>query len=235
MASEAREARRRRAVEILDRLGRAYPKADISLEFGSEVQLLVAVVLSAQCTDAMVNRVTARLFAKYRTVDDFANADLRTLEREIRSTGFYRNKAKNLRAAARTLRDRFGGRLPDTMEELLALPGVGRKTANVLLWNAFRKNEGIAVDTHVARLSRLLRLTRHGDPARIERDLVALAPRKDWGRLTHLFIGHGRAVCIARRPRCERCVLNDLCPSARRPANRALVPIPSAREAAPAG
>jgi len=211
------EAKKRRTAEILDRLRRRYPEAEISLEFENDVQLLVAVMLSAQCTDAMVNKVTRTLFRKYRTVEDFADADPRVFEREIRSTGFFRAKTRNVLAMAQAVRDHHGGRVPRTMEDLVALPGVGRKTANVVLWNAFGQNVGIAVDTHVARISRLLRLTRHGDPAKIEGDLLRLVPAEARGEFTHLFIDHGREVCIANRPRCERCPVNSLCPSARRP------------------
>ncbi len=226
MARERLETKRRRTEEIIRRLEHAYPESGISLEFGSEFQLLVAVVLSAQCTDAMVNRVTSSLFRRYRTVRDFAEADAVQLERSIRPTGYYHQKTKNIIAAAVMVRDRFGGRLPKTMEALLELPGVGRKTANVLLWNAFERSEGIAVDTHVTRLSRLLRLSTRADPARIEADLLRLVPAASRGHLTHLIIDHGRAVCVARRPRCERCVLNDLCPSARRPLEHDRVPSP---------
>jgi endonuclease III len=184
---------------------------------------LVAVILSAQCTDARVNIVTKELFRKYRTVDDFARADPKTFEREIYSTGFYRNKTKNVLGAAKAVRDRHGGRVPRTMDELLEIPGVARKTANVVLHNAFGQSAGIAVDTHVTRLANLLRLTRQKDPRRIEADLVRLVPKENWGDVTHYLIDHGRAVCVARRPRCEMCVLNDLCPSAQRPQDHNLM------------
>lgn len=225
MPSETRVAQRARTEEIVRRLQQAYPESEISLEYENDIQLLVAVILSAQCTDAMVNRVTRTLFRKCRTVDDFADADPRALQREIKPTGFYRNKARAIIGAARTVRDRFGGRVPSTMEELDSIPGVARKTANVVLWNAFGRAEGIAVDTHVTRIANLLRLTRNRNPEKIERDLMRLVPRQEWGRFTHLLIDHGRAVCIARRPRCERCVLNDQCPSALRP------PLPTASKA----
>lgn len=217
MTREGAAGKRIRAEEIVRRLERAYPQSRISLRYRNEFHLLVAVILSAQCTDARVNRVTRTLFRKYRSVNDFAAADPKAFAQEIRSTGFYRNKTKNILAAARMVRDRFGGRVPRTMEELVELPGVARKTANVVLWNAFGRNEGIAVDTHVTRIARLLRLTAQRDPVRIEHDLVKVVPRAHWGPFTHLVIDHGRAVCVARRPRCERCVLNDLCPSALRP------------------
>lgn len=217
MPRESLEARRQRAGEIVRRLRNEYPESTISLRYRNEIQLLVAVMLSAQCTDAMVNKVTKTLFRKYRTVDDFADADRATFEQEIRPTGFFRNKTKAILAAARTIRERFGGHLPATMEELDSIPGVARKTANVVLHNAFRRAEGIAVDTHVTRIANLLRLTRQQAPVKIERDLMHLVPAEEWGHFTHLVIDHGRAVCIARRPRCEACVLNDLCPSALRP------------------
>ena len=210
--------KRARTAEIIRRLRNEYPDSRISLAFETPIQLLVAVILSAQCTDARVNLVTRGLFKKYKTAAEFAAADRQTLEREIRSTGFFRSKTRHIRGAAKAIRDRFGGELPDSMEALTSLPGVGRKTANVVLWNAFRKNEGIAVDTHVMRIAGLLRLTPHKDAKRIERDLLRVVPAADRGEWTHFVIDHGRAVCIARRPRCELCVLNDLCPSALRPA-----------------
>lgn len=217
MPRESFEAKKKRTDQIVSRLLHEYPDTEIALEFGNDIQLLVAVMLSAQCTDAMVNKVTETLFKKYRTVDDFANADPRVFEKEIFRTGFYRNKTKNVIAAAQTVRDRFGGKIPGTMEELDSIPGVARKTANVVLHVAFNKAEGIAVDTHVTRLANLLRLTRNQDPVKIERDLQHLLPQEQWGNVTSVLIDHGRAVCIARRPRCEACVVNDLCPSARRP------------------
>ena len=215
MPRESQAARRERAHEIVKRLKIHYPESKISLEYGNDVQLLVAVILSAQCTDAMVNKVTKPLFTDLRTAQDFADVSQEELERRIRPTGFYRQKAKNIRAAARRIVEAYDGRVPATMEDLLTLPGVARKTANVVLWNAHDRPDGIAVDTHVARVTRLLRLTRHEDPVKIERDLVKLVPPEDWGHFTHLVIDHGRAICIARRPRCEACFLNDLCPSSR--------------------
>ena len=222
MPREPPDAKKRRTADILSRLERTYPDTSISLEYGNHMQLLVAVMLSAQCTDAMVNKVTKSLFRTYKTADDFANADRKTLEREIHSTGFYRNKAKNVIAAAKAVRDRFGGTVPSTMDELDSIPGVARKTANVVLHEAFGKAEGIAVDTHVTRIANLLRLTRQKDPVKIEHDLQQLIPQDKWDVVTSVFIDHGRAVCIARRPQCERCVINDLCPSARRPFDPAL-------------
>lgn len=221
MPREPLDTKKRRAAEILTRLHRAYPDTTISLEYGTHMQLLVAVMLSAQCTDAMVNKVTKSLFQKYKTAADFARADPKTFEREIHRTGFYRNKTKNVIAAAKVVRDRFGGEVPSTMKELDSIPGVARKTANVVLHEAFGKAEGIAVDTHVTRISNLLRLTRNHDPVRIEQDLQRLIPQEQWDLVTSVLIDHGRAICIARRPQCEKCIINDLCPSARRPLDAA--------------
>ena len=200
---------------LLRRLHRAYPDARCALHHASPWQLLVATVLSAQCTDARVNLVTSALFARYPDPAAMAQARQPELEDLIRSTGFFRNKARNLIALAQALVAEHAGQVPRTMEQLRMLPGVGRKTANVVLGNAFGIDEGITVDTHVARLSGLLRLTRHTDPVKIERDLMALVPKQDWTAVSHLFITHGRRVCIARRPKCAECVLADLCPSAR--------------------
>jgi endonuclease-3 len=204
-----------RTLAVLDLLHREYPDAACALEHADAYQLLVATVLSAQCTDARVNLVTPALFARYPDAASLAQARQPELEDLIRSTGFFRNKARNLIALAQALVAEHGGQVPRTMEQLRVLPGVGRKTANVVLGNAFGIDEGITVDTHVTRLSRLLRLTRHDDPVKIERDLMALVPRKDWTAVSHLFISHGRRICIARRPKCGECVLADLCPSAR--------------------
>ena len=204
-----------RAGKIVGRLERAYPRAKCALDHRSALELLVATILSAQSTDVRVNMVTPALFAKYRTADDYATADPRVLEREIHSTGFFRNKTKSIIGMAQALVERHGGRVPDTMAELVELPGVGRKTANVILGVWFDKPEGVVVDTHVHRISRLLKLTRQDDPVKIERDLMALIPRAKWDRFGHLVIHHGRRVCIARRPKCEECVINDLCPSSR--------------------
>lgn len=175
--------------------------------------MLFATILSAQCTDAMVNRVTAELFRKYPTLGDYANADRAELERDVKPTGFFRMKAKHVQEAARRILEEYGGEVPATMSELLTLPGVARKTANIVLGNAFGVVEGAAVDTHVRRLSQRLGLTGHTDPDRIERDLMAIAPRRHWFRMTYLFIEHGRAVCKAPKPLCEDCVLSDICPS----------------------
>jgi endonuclease-3 len=207
--------RRARARKIVARLERAYPDATCALNHASALELVVATILSAQCTDARVNMVTPALFAKYRTAADYASADLRVLETEIQSTGFFRNKTKSIIGMAQALVERHGSQVPDTMEALTELPGVGRKTANVILGTWFKKNEGVVVDTHVQRLSRLMKLTRHDDPVKIERDLMELLPRDKWTWWSHTLIQHGRQVCIARRPQCENCVVNRLCPSSR--------------------
>ncbi|HDY74077.1 MAG TPA: endonuclease III [Euryarchaeota archaeon] len=203
-----------RAIIML--LKKEYPEIKSALRFTDPMQLLVATILSAQCTDLRVNTVTAGLFKKYKSAEDYANADPRVFEQEIRSTGFYRNKAKNIIGAARIIVEKYGGRVPDTMEELIQLPGVARKTANIVLANAYGKIEGIAVDTHVKRLSKLLGLTTYSDPVKIEGDLMKITPLEDWNNLNHLFVFHGRSVCIARRPKHDKCVLNWLCPSAGR-------------------
>jgi len=202
-----------RAPEILARLRVAYPEARCALEHRNAFELLCATILSAQCTDARVNLVTPTLFAAYPTPEALARARPEDVEAIIKSTGFFRNKTRSLIGMAQALVADHGGEVPRTMEQLRVLPGVGRKTANVILGNAFALNEGITVDTHVARLSRLLGLTGHDDPTKIEHDLMPLFPRDAWGLLSHLLIFHGRQVCIARRPRCGECVLSDLCPS----------------------
>jgi len=207
--------RRARARKIIARLERAYPDATCALHHTSALELVVATILSAQCTDARVNMVTPALFAKYRTAANYAAADPQVLEREIQSTGFFRNKTKSIMGMAQGLVERHGGEVPDTMEALTELPGVGRKTANVILGTWFKKNEGVVVDTHVHRLTRLMKLTRHDDPVKIERDLMELLPRDKWTWWSHTLIQHGRQVCIARRPKCEACVVNRLCPSSK--------------------
>jgi endonuclease-3 len=204
-----------RAGLIFKRLAREYPDATCALDYHNPFELLCATILSAQCTDVRVNMVTPHLFARYPTPQALAAADPADVQEIIKSTGFFRNKTKSLIGMAQALVAEHGGRVPRSMEELRPLPGVGRKTANVVLGNAYGINEGVTVDTHVARVSGRLGLTREDDPARIELDLIRLFPRKDWALLSHLFIFHGRQVCIARRPRCEACVLNDICPSAR--------------------
>lgn len=211
---ETAARRKKRAAVILRVLKQSYPNARISLRYGNNIQLLVAVILSAQCTDKKVNEITASLFRKYRGADDFARANIKTFEKEIRSSGFYRAKARNIIGAAKMIRERFGGKLPKTMDEMLVLPGVARKTANVVLNEAFSVAVGIAVDTHVRRIARRLGLSTHSDPVKIERDLMNIYPKKEWGKITYLVIEHGRAVCTAKRPRCADCQLNKLCPTA---------------------
>lgn len=199
---------------IIDRLKAQYPNAHCELDHRSPLQLLVATILSAQCTDVRVNMVTKGLFKKYKAATDYADADPEVFQEEIRSTGFFRNKTKSILSMAQDLVEKHGGEVPDTMDELVALAGVGRKTANVVLGNAFGKNEGIVVDTHVTRISNKLKLTNKKDPVKIERDLVKLVPRNDWTLFSHLLIWHGRDLCPARKPKCEICPLNDLCPGA---------------------
>ncbi|HEU5218579.1 MAG TPA: endonuclease III [Gemmatimonadales bacterium] len=204
---------RRRAGKVVALLKREYPTAHCELDFQTPYQLLVSTILSAQCTDARVNLVTPAFFARFPTPAALAGAEQPEVEDLIRSTGFFRNKAKSLIGMARGLVEDHGGVVPREMEQLRGLPGVGRKTANVILGNAFGINEGVTVDTHVTRLSELLRFSRQKTAEKIELDLMALIPRDDWTLLSHLLIWHGRRVCIARRPRCEECVLSKLCPS----------------------
>ncbi|MDH4161318.1 MAG: endonuclease III [Nitrospirota bacterium] len=200
---------------ILQRLKKAYDgKPRTALDFTTPFELLVATILSAQTTDVQVNKVTPGLFKKYRTIEAFANTPPEKLAQDIRSVNFFNNKAKSIQRTAAMIRDTFGGKVPQTMEELVTLPGVARKTANIVLHDAFGKDEGIAVDTHVKRLAKLLGLTRHDDPVKVEQDLLAATPRRSWGALSHLLIYHGRAVCQARKPKHDACVLSDICPSA---------------------
>ena len=203
-----------RVAKIIALLEKEHPDAKIALNHSNPLELLVATILSAQCTDERVNVVTRSLFKKYRRAGNYAKADLKELEREIRPTGFYRNKAKNIRACGKMLVEEFGSQVPKTMEEILELPGVARKTANVVLSNAYGIVEGIAVDTHVRGLAQRLGLTKNDDPVKIEQDLMNLVPRDKWMRFTDLLIFHGRRICIAKKPKCEECVLNKLCPSA---------------------
>ena len=218
--SYVHEARRRvgpkraRIRTIIERLAADHPDATIALRFGTPLELLVSVMLSAQTTDVNVNRVTERLFVKYRRPEDYLAVPQEELERDIFATGFFRQKTKALRGTMQVLLDDFDGEVPKTIEELLRLPGVARKTANVVAAELGRP-QGIVVDTHVRRLSQRLGLTRREDPVKIERDLIRIVPREDWGRFPHLLIWHGRRVCDARRPECERCAVNDLCPSSR--------------------
>jgi len=207
-------ARQARLAAILPILKRTYPQAKCSLDHRTPLELLVATILSAQSTDERVNIVTKDLFKKYRSAKDYASVSQEELERDIHSTGFYRNKAKSIRAMAQSLLDKHGGQVPQTMDELTALAGVGRKTANVVLGNAFNINVGIVVDTHVTRLSWRLELTKQKDAVKIEQDLIPLVPQKDWTLFSHLLIYHGRATCQARNPDCENCAIRACCPSA---------------------
>jgi endonuclease III len=206
--------KRARVRPVIERLAREHPDATIALRFRNDLELLVSVMLSAQTTDVTVNRVTERLFRKYRRPEDYLAVSLEELEADIKPTGTYRLKARNLRRAMHILLEEFDGEIPERIEDLVRLPGVGRKTANVVAAER-GATQGIVVDTHVRRLSQRLGFTRHEDPAKIERDLQRLVPRPDWPRFPHLLIWHGRRVCNARRPRCEVCVLTDLCPSSR--------------------
>ena len=212
---ESRAAKQARAAEIVRRLHAEYPDAKCSLDHGNPYELLAATILSAQCTDERVNMTTPALFARYPAPADLADARTEELEELIRSTGFFRNKAKSLLGMAAALTERHDGAVPQEMEDLVAMPGVGRKTANVVLGNAFGRNVGVVVDTHVKRLSGRLGLTKHTDPEKIEPDLMALVEQDEWTDLSHLFIYHGRAVCRAPTPRCELCILADICPSSR--------------------
>jgi len=204
---------REKVSEILKRLKKEYPGAKTALNFSDAFQLLTATILSAQATDVLVNKVTDSLFKKYKTVADYARTPLEVLQQDVRSINFYKTKAKNIQAAARIIEDKFHGKVPDTMDALVTLPGVARKTANIVLTSAYGKNEGIAVDTHVKRLSNLLGLTTNQDPVKIEQDLMTVTPRKEWGNLSHLLINHGRRICTARKMRHDECVLFDICPS----------------------
>ena len=204
---------KKRAGKIIVQLKRAYPDARCSLNYSTPLELLIATILSAQCTDERVNIVTAELFRKYGSAEDYVNAAPAELERDIHSTGFFRNKAKAIQGACRMIREQHGGRVPETLEELIALPGVARKTANVVLGNAFQIASGVVVDTHVSRVSQRLKLTTHEQPEKIERDLIELVPRKDWIIFPHLLIAHGRAICKARTPLCAECPVEPLCPS----------------------
>jgi endonuclease III len=202
-----------RAGQIVAELRQLYPDAKCSLDFTTPLELLVATMLSAQCTDERVNQVTKTLFQKYRSPQDYANADPETLEQDVKQTGFYRNKAKHIREAAQMIVERYDGAVPQTMEELIALPGVARKTANVVMGNAFGVVEGVVVDTHVGRLTLRLGLTESDDPVKVEQDLMALLPQRDWLDLSHMLIMHGRATCQARKPLCSVCTLAPLCPT----------------------
>jgi endonuclease-3 len=218
MPTESNQARVQRTAKIIAILKKEFPEADSRLHYDrtSALQSLVATILSAQCTDDRVNIVTPGLFKKYPTVRAFADVPQEELEADVRTCGFYRNKARNIRAAAAKIIHEYGGKVPETMDELLSLPGVARKTANCVLSNVYGKNEGVVVDTHVKRLGARMGLTKHADPVKIERDLMQLVPRKEWGLFSHLMMFHGRKYCIARKPKCDDCPLGPskkLCPS----------------------
>ena len=199
--------------EIIRKLKKEYPVLKSALNFSSPFELLAATILSAQTTDVHVNKVTETLFKKYKNVNDFANTDPATLEKDVSSVNFYRNKARNIQNAARIIIEKFNGEVPRTMEDLISLPGVARKTANIVLYNVFGIIEGIAVDTHVIRLTGRLGLTKNEDPVKIEKDLMEVVPKKEWGNITHLLIFHGRKICQAKKPIHKDCVLFDICPS----------------------
>lgn len=199
--------------EILKRLKKEYPNPQTALHFSDPFQLLVATILSAQATDLLVNKITENLFKKYTTVNDYAKVSLETLQKDVSSINFYKTKAKNIQASAMIIAEKFNARVPKTMEELVSLPGVARKTANIVLTNAFGIHEGIAVDTHVKRLAYRLGLTKNEDPVKVEQDLMALTPQGEWGNISHLLIFHGRNICQAKKPKHQECVLYNICPS----------------------
>jgi endonuclease-3 len=212
MPRETAAAKKERAQKICAALQRTYPNAHCELNFSNPLQLLVATILSAQCTDKRVNIVTAELFKKFRSAKDFADAPMAEIETVVKTTGFFRNKAKNIKACCAALVEKFGGEVPRTMEELHALAGVGRKTANVVLGNAFSINVGVVVDTHVTRLSNRLGLAKGTDAVKLEQELMQLVPQEDWTRFSHWLIWHGRRRCSARKPDCENCEIKKLCP-----------------------
>jgi len=205
---------KKKVVEIIDLLEKIHPDAKLALRWSNPLELLVATILSAQCTDERVNRVTEHLFKKYRTAEDYANADLEEFEQDIRSISFYRSKARNIKKACQILVEKYNSEVPKTMEDLLSLPGVARKTANIVLSNAYGILEGIIVDTHVRRVSRRLGLTKETVSYKIERDLMKIVPREKWLRFADLLIFHGRRICTAKNPKCDECILNKICPSA---------------------
>jgi len=213
-SKESEEALKKRASQVYEILKEHYPNAKVALHSTNPLELLVATILSAQCTDARVNEVTKTLFKKYRTPQDYAYGPIEELEEEIRSTGFYHNKAKHIQAACKMIVEEFDGKVPDKMEDLLKLPGVARKTANIVLSNAYGIVEGIAVDTHVNRVSQRLGLTENKNPDKIEKDLMSIFPKDAWFPVNYLMIVLGREICVARRPYCEKCPLNRICPSA---------------------
>lgn len=214
MTNETLADKKKRVEKIIELLEKEYPDAKTALHYSNPLEILVATILSAQATDKQVNVVTKSLFKKYKTAKDYANADLSELEQDIRSTGFYRNKAKHLKNAAKLLVEKYDGKVPRNMDELVELQGVARKTANIVLSNAYGIVVGVAVDTHVKRLSQRLGLTDNTNPDKIEKDLMDIVPKKQWARVTNLLIFHGRNVCTARKPNCKECTLNKLCPSA---------------------
>jgi endonuclease-3 len=203
-----------KVMKIIELLEKEYPNAKTALNYSNPLELLVATILSAQCTDKRVNAVTKSLFKKYKTAEDYANADLGKLEEDVRPTGFYRNKAKNIKKSGQMLVEKFNSQVPKTMDEMIELPGVARKTANIVLSNAYGVIEGVAVDTHVRRLSQRLGLTENKNPDKIEKDLMEIVPKAYWEKITDLLIFHGRNICVARKPKCSSCVLNKICPSA---------------------
>ena len=217
MKIDRKSPQKKRALEVLARLKRLYPDATCSLDYTTPVQLLVATILSAQCTDERVNKVTPALFARFPDARSMANADILELEELVRSTGFYHNKAKNIQGACRKIVEDFNGEVPQQMDELMTLPGVARKTANVVSAHAFGNIQGVTVDTHVKRLTNLLGLTAHSDPIKIEQDLMKLIPKVDWENFSIMTIYHGRAICNARKPNCPDCELAELCPSEHQP------------------
>lgn len=221
---ESLEQKKKRVLKIMRRLWKAYPNAKCALDFSNPLELLVATILSAQCTDKRVNMVTPAVFSKYKTAKDYADAKLEELEKLVQSTGFYKSKAKNIQGAARGIAERFGGKVPNRLEGLVTLPGVGRKTANVVLGSAYGI-PGLTVDTHMIRLNARLGLTQHTDPVKIERDLMEIVPQKDWTDYSHLIIHHGRNRCYARKPDCPNCEIQNLCPAAGK-----IFPIKKSRE-----
>jgi len=202
-----------KTLEVIKRLKKEYPEPKTALQFGTPFELLAATILSAQTTDTLVNRVTESLFKKYRSVRDFADSRLEDFQKDVSSVNFYKTKAKNIQACANIIVERFGSKVPKSMDELTGLPGVARKTANIILSNAFGINVGIAVDTHVKRVSYRLCLTKNEDPVKIEQDLIAITPKEEWGNISHLLIFHGRKICQAKKPQHHECVLYDICPS----------------------
>jgi endonuclease III len=214
METKTEIEKKKRAQKIIEILEKEYPDAKTALNYTSPLEMLIATMLSAQCTDKRVNMVTKLLFKKYKTAEDYANADLAELEEKIRSTGFYRNKAKNIKNTGKMLVEKYNSQVPRTMEELTELPGVARKTANIVLSNSYGIIVGVAVDTHVRRLAQRLGLTENKDPNKIEADLMQIVPKAKWERITDLLIFHGRKACTARKPKCSICVLNKICPSA---------------------